>query len=396
MKRYILSLALSIVLCGCVTLSTENPQLTLHSPEDKLTPAETSNPIRIRVAIVVRKASIHLTAPESFLLSGFPLPVATEAPVAEGVKKYRAMTLTPSQLLSRKAYLEPMGEGQIQVNGRSYKGSMEVIEDKNATLTVINELSLEEYVMGVLAGETPRNWPLEALKAQAIAARTFAVLNRSQARQRGDSYDLEGTAFFQMYQGSDLVNDNIRKAVIQTRGDVLTYKSGLIQAFFHSNCGGRTARALDVWSKDMPYLRSVECSYGNNGPHYHWKAEFPVVDLVHKLQKAGVPLADVVRLQAAAWDESGRMAQVAIMDENGYERKMRGSVLRMTVGPDIIRSTRFEASVGQDKIHFAGKGWGHGVGLCQEGAYGMALKGFGAFDILRHYYHGVMVEKYKE
>ncbi len=173
---------------------------------------------------------------------------------------------------------------------------LEIVEDQKGTLTVINELPLENYVMGVLAGEIPRNWPLEALKAQAIAARTFAVLTQTQARQKGGAYDLENTALFQMYGGSELVNENIQKAVGQTQDDILTYHSAPILAFYHSNCGGKTTGALEVWSKDQPYLRPVDCPYGNNGEHFRWRTEIPdLADLIRKLRKAGFKVGDVVR-----------------------------------------------------------------------------------------------------
>ncbi|HUO58954.1 MAG TPA: SpoIID/LytB domain-containing protein [bacterium] len=346
---------------------------------------------RIRVAILVRKPLVHITAPESFALSGFPLD---GTPVVEsGHHLYHEATLTPDQLYAHKAFVEPLGDGDIRVDGKSYWGSIEIVEDQKGTLTVINELPLEEYVMGVLAGEIPRNWPLEALKAQAVAARTFAFLNIIQARQKGQSYDLENTSLFQRYQGNGLVNDNIQKAVLQTQGQILTYKSSPILAFFHSNCGGRTSGALEVWSKDQPYLQPVDCPFGNNGEHFRWNADVRLPDLVRNLRNAGLKVADVTGIQVMNRDGSGRITELEIRNENGRAVKMKGSAFRMAVGPDIIRSTHFTATFRRDGVHFSGKGWGHGVGLCQEGAFGMAVKGYKAFEILRHYYRGVMVEK---
>ncbi len=381
---------------GCVRLTQYSPVETVVQPDERPepTPLKTAPSKRVRVAIVVHKPSVHLVAPESFVLSGFPL---SGTPVVQkGQKRFREATLSSHQLYSHKAYIEPMGEGDIQVDGKSYRGSMEIVEGPRGTLTVINELPLEDYVMGVLAGEIPRNWPIEALKAQAIAARTFAILAQSQARQKREPYDLENTALFQMYRGSDLVNENIRKAVSQTKDEILTYRSVPIMAFFHSNCGGRTSGALDVWSKDQPYLRAVNCTSGNNGEHFKWKTEVSISDLVRKLRKAGLKLGDIVRLRALGRDEGNRITELAIMDENGKNIKMKGSAFRMAIGPDLIRSTRFEAEVGREKVIFSGKGWGHGVGLCQEGAYGLAIKGYSAFDILRHYYQGISVEKIKD
>lgn len=384
-------LALLLLGTGCATAPvSHNPFPSGPNPPAT---GETTPTLRIRVAIAVRQASIRLTAPESFVLSGFPME---GTPVVEkGEERYREAVLTADKLYGREALIEPLGEGQIGVNGKSYRGSLKIIGDGAGTLTAINELSLEDYVMGVLAGEIPRNWPLESLKAQAIAARTFAVLKRSQARGAGEPYDLENTALFQMYRGSDLVNDQIQQAVSQTAGEILTYDSKPIQAFFHSNCGGRTCGAKEVWSQDKPYLQSVPCTFGNNGAHFRWQAEISSADLARKLRAAGWKVSDVVGLKALSRDESNRIRELAVMDGDGAWKRIKGTAFRMAVGPDLIRSTRFDAVLKGTKVLFNGKGWGHGVGLCQEGACGMALKGYNAFEILRHYYQGVLIEKMK-
>jgi stage II sporulation protein D len=397
MKIIYLFCALVLVLEGCATPMATNsssevvPKDSIENSLPESAEVQDASP-QIRVAIEVRQSSVHLVAPEEFVLSGFPWGTPV---VQNGESRYQEITLTSEQLYAHKAYIEPMGEGEIKVNGKSFQGSMEVVEEPRGTLTVINQLPLDEYVMGVLAGEIPRNWPLEALKAQAIAARTFAVLNRMEARQKGQPYDLENTALFQMYQGSELVNENIRKAVLDTKNEILTFNGKPITAFFHSNCGGYTSGSLGVWSKDQPYLQPVSCPFGNNGAHFRWKAEISIPDMVRKLRSAGLQIEDVVRIDIISRDESHRIQELSIMDGDGTKKKMKGSAFRMALGPDLVRSTRFDAEVERTKVLFNGNGWGHGVGLCQEGAYGMALKGYGAFDILRYYYRGIMLEKLK-
>ncbi len=387
--RHIL-LFLFLFLGGCATEPLISTRVGEVSPK---APDETEINEKIRVAIAIHQISVHLMAPESFTLSGFPW----ETPVIfKNEKQYHETTLTSDQLYTQRAYIEPLGDGQIQVNGKSFKGSMEIIGEREGTLTVINELPLEDYVMGVLAGEIPRDWPLEALKAQAIAARTFAVLKRTAAREKNELYDLENTAQFQMYQGSGLVNEKIQQAVRETQGQIATYDSKPISAFFHSNCGGETCGAMDVWSQDKPYLKPVTCPFGNNGTHFRWHAEIGIRDLVRQLRGAGIKISDIVRLEAVEKDESERILKLSIMDADGSIKTMKGATFRMAAGPDIIRSTRFRAEVGQNKVIFNGKGWGHGVGLCQEGACGMALKGYNAYEILRYYYHGIILEKIKD
>lgn len=397
MRAIYFSFALLFVLEGCETPRAFNPSseavsnANIQNPLPDSTEAQDGSQ-QIRVAIEVRQNSVHLVAPEEFILSGFPWGTPV---VSKGENRYREITLTPDQLYAHMAFIEPTGDGEIKVNGKSFKGSIEIVEETKGTLTVINQLSLEEYVMGVLAGEIPRNWPLEALKAQAIAARTFAVLYRSEARQKGQPYDLENTAFFQRYQGSELVNENIQKAVLETKDEILTFNGKPIEAFFHSNCGGHTSGALEVWSHDQPYLKPVNCPFGNQGEHFRWRAEISIPDMVRKLRSAGVKIEDVVGIDIMSRDESNRIQELTITDGDGSLKKMKGSAFRMALGPDLVRSTRFDPKVEGKKVVFIGKGWGHGVGLCQEGAYGMALKGYGAFDILRYYYRGVILEKIK-
>jgi len=397
MKNSIYPLLLGFLLQGCGTftpsIETKETSAVVHEGTNPIPEGTIAIPQQIRVAILVRQNSVHLSAPDDFVLSGFPW----ETPVVQkGEKRLREVTLTSDQLYAHQAYIQPMGDGQVGVNGKTYRGSMEIVEEPKGTLTVINQLSLEDYVMGVLAGEIPRNWPLEALKAQAIAARTFAVLNRQEARQKGLQYDLENTALFQMYQGSGLVNDNIRKAVMETQDQILTFDNKPIAAFFHSNCGGHTCDSSDVWSQGRPYLRSVPCPFGNNGAHYRWNAEILISDLVRKLREAGLKIGDAAGIKVLSRDESEHILKLAVVDGDGTEKTIKGSAFRMALGPDLIRSTRFDAKVENKKVVFHGLGWGHGVGLCQEGAFGMAVKGYGAFDILRYYYHGIMIEKIRE
>ena len=396
MKKITILFILGLCLNGCASIRMVpvNSSIPEAAPSSAQTREESAVP-KVRVAILIRQPLVRLEAPESFALSGFP-PESTPDSGAAGNQNSRHLreaVLRPDMLYRHEAYIEPLGEGRIQVNGKSYRGSMEILEDAKGTLTVINELPLEDYVMGVLAGEVPRNWPLEALKAQAIAARTFAVYNLREARARGEKYDLENTASFQMYNGTDLINESIEAAVNQTQGEIVTYLSQPVMTFFHSNCGGRTCGALEVWSKDQPYLVSVDCPYGNNGEHFRWKAEISVEDLVRKLRRAGLNLSDIVQMKALDRDESGRVTRLSVMDGDGRLHTLKGSAFRMALGPDLIKSTKFQAKIEGGKVLFSGKGWGHGVGLCQEGACGMALKGFNAFEILRYYYRGITVEK---
>jgi stage II sporulation protein D len=386
---------------GCATLSPVSD----YKPSDQVISSYTEQPRsealnnqrRIRVAIAVRQPSVKLVAPETFILAGFPMPRTESSlsslPTQPPGKTLREAVLTSDQIDANGARIEPLGEGEIEVDGFKYQGNMEIVHDGKDTLTVINDVALEDYVVGVLAGEIPHDWPLEALKAQAIAARSFAFLKMLEARQKGMTYDVENTAFYQVYKGTGKVDDEMKRAVEETHGEILVYGNRPIEAYFHSNCGGHTTAAKDVWGKDEPYLRSVACDFGNNGAHYRWKAAIPIRDMIRKLKSIGIVLSDVVRISGLDLDGGDRIVNLDILDGDGRVHTIKASAFRMALGPDLVKSTHFNARVEADRVIFDGKGWGHGVGLCQEGAQGMANQGYGAFDILRHYYQGIMIQK---
>lgn len=280
MKKLSFVLFMVVFSMGCVPLrsyvSTAKP---ITEPEVKKTSQTHEENLTdlIRVAVVIRHPSVQLMIPSQFNLIG--ISAGNAQVVYKQGKKFLLIDATVHDLENSRAFIKPKGEGEASVDGSRYKGTLELVQEKNGCLTVINELFFEEYVMGVLAGEIPGSWPMEALKAQAIAARTFALYKQDQAKKRGQSYDIENTASSQMYIGSRLVNQNIRQAVMETEGEILTYRDEPIMAVFHSNCGGETTSAVDVWGQDQPYLRPVSCSFGNHGPHYQWKETIKVSDL---------------------------------------------------------------------------------------------------------------------
>jgi stage II sporulation protein D len=394
MKTLFFACLLVGTLAGCAEIQPASDPFYFSAPSTA--PMDNPDPAqphpRIRVAIVVRQSSVHLSAPESFVLTGFSLEGTPETGDSHD-RLLREITLTTNQIDGKRALLIPMGEGQIEVDHEPYRGSVEILDNGDGTLTVVNDVDLEDYVMGVVGGEVPKNWPLEALKAQAIAARTFAVLKHQEAVRANNPYDLENTALFQMYKGSGTINDNIRKAVLETDEEIITYNNQPIEAFFHSNCGGETSGSMNVWSQDKPYLQSVICDYCRTGAHFHWKTEVLITDMIRELRAAGLKIGDVSGLKVLARDDSGRIAVLGVMDADGGLKSIKSNAFRMALGPDIIRSTRFEAQVKNDRVVFNGLGWGHGVGMCQEGACGMARKGYNAYEIIRHYYRGVLVEK---
>ena len=376
-----------LLLAGCST--TPSPMLHVHRSDHNFEEADAS-PVPaprvsrlIRVAILTRQRTLRIVAPENYTLSGFNLGPD---------RANRSITLTLDQLTSPKARLQGLGNTGVEVNGQFYSGTLEIFPDEGGTLTVVNELDLEDYVAGVVMGEVPKDWPLEALKAQAMASRTFAVMKRAEARAIGKTWDLENHTYYQVYRGSAQAPPSIRKSVLSTRGLVVTWKGKPINALFHSNCGGQTSRAGDVWGGNEPYLQSVVCRFCRNGPHYSWTALLGHGDISRDLRAAGLMVGDLSDLTPLDRDEAGRILKILAQDTDGRRFEIKGSAFRAAIGPDLIRGTRFDVKLTADGFRFKGRGWGHGVGLCQEGACGMAQAGYNAKEILRKYYPGTLVE----
>ncbi len=271
------------------------------------------------------------------------------------------------------------------------------LKEEKKTIT----LALEEYVKGVVAGEMPANFHPEALKAQTVAARTVVV--RRLKRFGGAGYP--GT-------GADLSNDvndsqawlskkqliakwglwnyyrnwsKITAAVDATAGLILTYDGRPIDALYHSTSGPRTANAEEVWGTPVPYLKSVPCSFDQHSPRYRQEQVFTIEDLFSALGNGGKPPAAGFSLRILDRTASGRVNTVQI-----GEKVYRGVDLRSRLG---LASTNFTVHRQEGKVVFTTIGYGHGVGLCQYGADGLAKKGKTFQEILHHYYRGVEIRK---
>lgn len=264
----------------------------------------------------------------------------------------------------------------------------------------VEKKNLESYVEGVLAGEMKNDWPLEALKAQAILARTFVMkfVQEKESRYPGAdiSTDIEEA---QAYDAS-AVNERIRQAVRETRGLVLSCEGELPYAWFHAHSGGMTeyARAGLGWEKDEPaYTQSgkgAEPERLNDNRENEqlraaavWEADFTIFELTAACRKQGVSVKPHTgsELQIGQRGESGRAVTLEIDGQS-----VNASDLRLALGSTRMRSTLLTSLKMQNgKIHMAGKGYGHGVGMSQWGAYGMAQDGKTAEQIVKHYFQKV-------
>ncbi len=254
---------------------------------------------------------------------------------------------------------------------------------------VINRVDLEEYVKGVVPAEVSSTWHQEMLKAQAVAARTYALYQQMLSTTR--EYDVAATVQDQVYRGKQGIDAGILRAVEDTRGLVVTYQDAPIYAAFSSTAAGLTEDAMTVWSKDYPYLKGVECPFDLMSPYYQWKSSFKIDTLEQNLRQQGYSVGTIATMTALSFSRGGRVATLRILHSGG-ELVLRGEELRKAVGYTIIPSTQFAIeSIGRDVV-LSGYGAGHAVGMCQWGAKELAELGYPFSTILRYYYPGTELQ----
>lgn len=264
---------------------------------------------------------------------------------------------------------------------------------RGAKFDVVGELNLRDYLDGVVAHEMPVGWPLETLKAQAVAARSYTLSVRK-ARAKAD-YDLESTVddqVFRLLHDDRRDVDGVRRAVRATDGQVLTVEKGrLLKAYYHADCGGRTQSAAAVWPGEYDAGTAVDESCPAT-PRARWSAEFALKDVVARLG-AKTLVSRVEPLSLVALVERERVKAMALRAPGGTQETLPVHEFRMRMGPDELRSTNFEMTFRRDRVVFKGRGFGHGVGLCQWGSRALGRRGADAVAILKHYYPKARITK---
>ncbi len=447
-RRSILKTAFSYILIPVIVLMA-----TFVSPV-KASPAEP----QIRVGILSNQQSVLLSADTDFDIKNADtgqllkhIHAKDRVTISSVGKTITINSKQSAALHVNIVKLPKKSSTPITVNKNGYRGDISIhITHGKTGLTVVNTLPIEQYLYGVLAKEISPDWHFEAIKAQAVAARTYSM--HHMRKHRGDGYDLCVTTDCQVYGG--MKNENLRmiKAVNDTYGQVVTYKGKLISTYFHSSSGGYTENSENVWNTSEPYLRGV-VDYDQDAPQYKWEKKVTSSELTEALDKAGyhigmvkaielVPL-EKIPMTATERGVSGRVKIIRFIGTNGNVQ-LTGEKFRTMLG---LKSTLFDISVmvsapkavefvvtdshgdrsnkkveinlpltsqpgfitdkrsmhrisgaANEIIVISGLGWGHGVGLSQWGAKAMAEKGpqgdptyFKA--ILKHYYQGTVVKK---
>ncbi|MGD9681394.1 MAG: SpoIID/LytB domain-containing protein [Candidatus Obscuribacterales bacterium] len=282
------------------------------------------------------------------------------------------------------------GEDQsiFSINGRAYRGALLITANEVngrrgrsiSSFNAINIVDLEDYLLSVLPSEMPASWPLEALKAQAIAARSYVVANLGKYESEG--YDVRATIADQVYRGVDWEKESASRAVYETAGIVLKHRGAVVPAFFHSSGGGHTELSQHVWSKPLPYLNAVR-DYDHSSPYYLWERRFSTADLEKTLGNPGI--GSITAMFPLWRSPSRRVKQMLLVGT-------RGSTL--VTGTDIrkllkLPGTNFNILPDGNSYVFAGQGFGHGLGMSQYGARTLAEHGYNAGQILKYYYNDV-------
>jgi stage II sporulation protein D len=288
--------------------------------------------------------------------------------------------------------LVPASDGTIMVGERGYRGTLLFGEQDDKPL-LLNRLPIEDYLMGVLGGEMPLSWHPQALRAQAVAARSYALYELTH-RSRQRVFDVHDTVSSQVYRGMEVEDPRAREAIHSTRGLILTWREAPLKAFFHSTCGGHTVAADEAFASHRAVpLGGRPCSHCSDSPVFAWERRFDLATVSTLLAKAAAQ--PVGRLRSARVERSGQRAGRALFDTGEQRVAVDVAHLRQLLGTGLegLLSTRYELQVTADELVVTGHGWGHGVGLCQYGAQGMARRGTPAEQILAYYYPGAVLAR---
>ncbi|WP_460596729.1 SpoIID/LytB domain-containing protein [Geomonas sp. Red276] len=341
-------------------------------------------PETIRVAVVKGGDTLQLDGTGVLLTDtrGEPLRIEMPIEVRRAGSRITANGVTISGLVASAPV-------RIDVNGKGYRGIVEVTSGDRGLL-VVNELPIEDYLIGLINCEISSSWPLEAVKAQAVIARSYAVYQKN--TRRGAPYQLESSVMDQVYEGCDIEDSRAARAVLETAGEVLTYDDKVIQAFYHSNCGGHTENSKNVWGMSLPYLRGVPCRYCLDANPMRWDLKLPLKKVEVALRAAGYQVGGVRDIRVQSRNESGRVQELTVSGSRGRVA-VSGVAFRKAIGYGVVKSTNFEIRMAGDEALISGTGSGHGVGLCQWGAKQRAADGFDYQEILSYYYPGVKLAK---
>ncbi len=292
----------------------------------------------------------------------------------------------------RDLWVRPTDNSFVFISDDWYRGRLRLVARPDGLLAV-NHVPLEEYLYSVVGSEMYPFWPLEALKAQAVAARSFVLFRLR--RPADPDFDVGRTVTWQAYKGYSRESDSTREAVTATTGQVVTYRGQIIEAVYHAASGGHTENVEDIWSAPRPYLRGVP-DFDQEAPVYSWQKTFTQAELSRLLPGVG----QVTSLTPVRTTPQGRVVEMRVTGTAGT-KTFTGAELRRLLD---LRSTLFQVTPTRGDIastnpvdtpnggfEFQGRGFGHGLGMSQWGAFGLAQRGYNYQQILQYYYQGTEI-----
>ncbi|MBN2071132.1 MAG: SpoIID/LytB domain-containing protein [Candidatus Krumholzibacteriota bacterium] len=344
----------------------------------------------VRVLIVEKERYLKVSSSGKLIIKGEDSK-KTIAEVPSGALMELSLTdrntirLMDSDLGVSSIILVSESEKPVQFKRKEYIGNVKVTVEKNG-LAIINLLPLEKYLKGVVPSEMPASWPVEALAAQAIIARTYTLFQIS--KRKGYSYDVYSTTGSQVYGGVSSEKMSSDEAVDDTRGIIVSYEGKPALTYYHSNSGGYVEDDRDVWGTDLPYLSGFKDEHSITGEPVEWSCEITDKEIEKKMGLNG----RIKNIRTSNSSPSGRINELVLVtcDKN---RKIGGNRFRLAIDPLKIKSTLFEYNRIKNGIRIEGRGFGHGVGLSQYGAKNMADNGFDYREILGFYYPGTSLKR---
>jgi len=296
--------------------------------------------------------------------------------------------LGSSYLMSTGQIAIRPAKGIIKINGKPYRGFVSLKICDNNKFTLINVVDVESYLYSVVGKEMSPSWNIEALKAQAVCARTYTFKNLNNYSRYG--FDLCATQSSQVYGGVNAEYDSTRRAVNETVYQTVRYNGKPCEVFYFASDGGITENVEHVWGSFYPHLRSVLDIYENpaEATKARWSETFTKDEIKRKLSSRGVNIGDIKDVKITRSVMSGRATEITFYGTQGeYSAKRESARTVLSLASQLYTITPLE----NGSYRFDGKGWGHGIGMSQWGAKAMADKGFNYKEILKFYFTGVEI-----
>ena len=342
--------------------------------------------LELRVAIKKDVSNLKVgSSTNAVVKDGTGKTVGTITPLSSLSAKVRENQITiDDRVRGGELIVEPENDGYVWIGDRWYRGRTRLVRQADS-ITAINHVDLEQYLYSVVGAEAVSTWPIEALKAQAVAARSYALYKRNTGTN--GLYDVDTTVGTQVYKGLDTEYTTTHEAVNGTLGQIMTHNNEVILAAFHSSSGGHTENVEDVWSSPLPYLRAV-IDYDHQSPVFEWQQVIPVTEIQNLVAGVG----KIVGLKPVQMTPRGRVVTMEVMGDRG-SATVSGKELRQALK---LRSTLFRVSTDGNNLRIQGRGFGHGIGLSQWGAYYLAKQGVGYQQILKHYYQSANLTEFEQ